>query len=222
MQNYGNSRTLILSELPNGNSELGEAFAMVINSMVVQSGITNPNGEDFDVVSKKWRELAAKADKTAEDLEKLDKIFKDNINELAQSYLLYIAKQVGNTTGKLTYDDYEKYMFKYRFGHYDIENKREYINKVKMMLNIAFKKLSGHGEITGGDDLIDKYDMASFIYAISTKVQRDENNKFKGFAIDGIITPLNYSVDENNLFQPEDNLFSMKLRIAYKALNNQL
>ena len=37
-----------------------------------------------------------------------------------------------------------------------------------------------------------------------------------------IITPLNYSVDENNLFEPADNLFSLKLRVAYKVLNNQL
>lgn len=222
MQNFGTSRTSILTELPNGNSELGEAFAMVINSMVTQSGITNPKGEDFDVVSKKWRELAGKPDKTPEDLEKLDKTFKDNVNEIAQSYLLFIARQVGNTTGKLTYEDYEKYMFKYRFGHYDIENKPEYINKVKVMIKNAFHKLSAHGETSGGDALIDKNDMASFIYAISTKVQHDEKEGFKGFAIDGIITPLNYSVDESNLFAPEDNLFSLKMRIGYKVLNNLL
>lgn len=222
MQNFGPSRTSILTELPMGNSELGEAFAMVINDMVTQSGITNPKGEDFDVVSKKWRELAGKPDKTAEDLEKLDKTFKDNVNELAQSYLLFIARQVGNTTGRLTYEDYEKYLLKYRFGHYDIENKPEYINKVKVMIKTAFDKLSAHGELSGGDALIDKYDMASFVYAISTKVQHDEKNGFQGFAIDGIITPLNYSVDESNLFKPEDNLFSLKLRIGYKVLNNQL
>ena len=222
MQDFGNSRTSILAELPNGNAELGEAFAMVINDMVVQSGITNPKGEEFDVVSKKWRELADKHGKTEDDLKKLDSTFKDNINELAESYLLFIAKQVGNTTGKLCYEEYEKYMFKYRFGHYDIENKPEYINKVKIMLKNAFKKLAAHGEISGGDDFIDKQDMAAFIYAISTKVQRDENNKFKGFIIDGIITPLNYSVDESNLFEADDNLFSLKLRVAYKALNNQL
>lgn len=222
MQESGGSRTLILTELPNGNPELGEAFAMTINGMVAQSGITNPKGEEFDVVSKKWRELASKPDKTPQDLEKLDKTFKDNVNELAQSYLLFIAKQVQNCTGKLTYEDYEKYMFKYRFGHYDIENKQEYINKVKIMIKTAFDKLSSHGEESGGDDLIDKFDMAAFVYAISTKVQHDENKGFKGFAIDGIITPLNYSVDESNLFKPEDNLFSLKLRVGYKILNNLL
>ena len=46
MQNFGGARTSILTELPNGNSELGEAFAYVINDMVVQSGITNPKAED--------------------------------------------------------------------------------------------------------------------------------------------------------------------------------
>ena len=222
MQNFGGSRTSILAELPNGNAELGEAFAQIINGMVTQSGIPNPKGEEFDIVSKKWRELAAKSDKTPEDLEKLDKTFKDNVNELAQSYLLYIARQVGNTTGKLTYDDYENYLFKYRFGHYDIENKQEYINKVKIMIKVAFDKLCAHGELSGGDGLIDKQDMACFIYAISTSAQRDENNKFLGFAIDGIIKPLNYSVDESNLFENGDNLLSIKLRIAYKVLNNQL
>ena len=70
--------------------------------------------------------------------------------------------------------------------------------------------------------MIDKQDMAAFIYAISTKSKRDENNKFNGFEIDGIITPLNYSVDEANLFAQGDNLFSVKLRVAYKVLNNIL
>jgi hypothetical protein len=222
MQNFGGSRTAILTELPMGNAELGQAFALIINDMVVQSGITNPKAEDFDVMSKKWRTLAAKPEKTKEDFEMLDLSFKENINELAQSYLLFIAKEVGNNTGKLTYPEYVKYMFKYRFGHYDIENKPEYINKVKLILKNAFAKLAAHGEPSGGDDLIDKKDMAAFIYAISTKSKRDENNNFKGFEIDGIISPLNYSVDEANLFDIGDNLFSLKLRVAYKVMNNLL
>ena len=48
MQNFGQnpqknlSRTSILTELSNGNVELGEAFALILSDMVVQSGITNP------------------------------------------------------------------------------------------------------------------------------------------------------------------------------------
>ena len=56
MQNFGQnpqknlSRTSILTELSNGNVELGEAFALILSDMVVQSGITNPESEPFDVV----------------------------------------------------------------------------------------------------------------------------------------------------------------------------
>lgn len=49
MQNFGQNassfntaRTSILTELSGGNAELGEAFALIINDMVMQSGITNP------------------------------------------------------------------------------------------------------------------------------------------------------------------------------------
>lgn len=69
MQNFGQnpqknlSRTSILTELSNGNVELGEAFALILSDMVVQSGITNPESEPFDVVPDSWRKLAAKPEK---------------------------------------------------------------------------------------------------------------------------------------------------------------
>lgn len=222
MQNFGQSsqglaRTSILSELSGGNAELGEAFALVINDMVVQSGITNPKAEPFDVVPNSWRTLAAKPDKTAEDIQTLDMKFKSEVKSLAESYLLFMARETRNLTGKLDYPQYEAYMLKYRFGRYDVMNKPEYLNKVKVQLKNAFKKISAHGE-ENGDNLIDKTDMSAFIYALSTKSKRDENNNFIGFEINGIIKPEEYAVNENNLFQPEDNLFSVKLRIAYREL----
>ncbi len=223
MQNSGfnNSRTSILTELPLGNSELGDAFAIVLNNMVVQSGITNPDAESFDVVSPKWRVLANKENKTQEDLNKLDQSFKQNIDELAQSYLLSIAKIVENKTGKINYEEYEKFLFKYRFGHYNSQIKPEYINKVKIWIKNAFDKISAHGE-SNGDGIIDKYDMAAYIYALATKSRKDENGNFVGFEINGIIKPEDYAVSEANLFEQGDNLFSVKLRIAYKVLNNIL
>lgn len=221
MQNFGNfsnNRTSILSELANGNAELGQAFAMIINDMVVQNGITNPKAENFDIVPKSWRDLANKPDKTEEDYKKLENNFNTAVREFAESYLLFIAKEVKNLTGKLEYPQYEAYMLKYRFGHYNVMNKPEYLNKVKVQIKNAFNKISAHGEATG-DNLIDKKDMAAFIYAIATKSKRDNNNKFSGFQINGIITPEEYAVNESNLFEPEDNLLSLKLRMAYKILN---
>ena len=101
-------------------------------------------------------------------------------------------------------------------------NRPDYMTKVKAQLKTAFDKISAHGESTGGDRLIDKSDMSAFVYAITTKSRRDENNKFSGFEINGIIEPEEYAVSEKQLFETEDNLFSVKLRTAYKILNNTL
>ena len=224
MQNFGNinnNRTSILTELSNGNVELGQAFALIINDMVVQSGITNPEAEPFEIVPKSWRTLADKPDKTPEELKKLENNLYSAINEFSESYLLFIAREVKNLTGKLDYHQYETYMLKYRFGHYDIMNKPEYLNKIKLQIKNAFNKISAHGEASG-DNLIDKKDMAAYIYALATKSKRDANNKFVGFIINGIILPEEYAINESFLFEPEDNFISLKLRMAYKLLNNEL
>ncbi len=221
MQNFGQNtqRTSILNELSNGNVELGEAFALLINDMVVQSGITNPNAEPFDVVPDSWRQLADKPDKTPEEINELDTAFKEEVKLLAESYLLYIARETRNLTGKIDYAQYETYMLKYRFGHYDVMNKPEYLNKVKIQIRNAFNKIAAHGE-PQGDNLIDKEDMAAFIFALSTKSQRDANNNFTGFQINGLIKPEDYAVNEHDLFEADDNLFSIKLRVAYKMLKS--
>ena len=229
MQNFGQNaspfntaRTSILTELSRGNAELGEAFALIINDMVTQSGITNPKAEPFEVVPPSWKKLASKENKTQEDIKQLDEILKEEIQSLAESYLLFMAKESRNLTGKLDYNQYEMFMLKYRFGHYNVMNRPDYMAKVKAQLKTAFDKISAHGEPTGGDRLIDKSDMSAFVYAITTKSRRDENNKFLGFEINGIIEPEEYAVSEKQLFENEDNLFSVKLRTAYKIVNNTL
>ena len=182
MQNFGQNtqRTSILKELSGANSEVGVSFAIIINDMVVQCGITIPNAEVFDVVPDSWRKLADKPNKTPDEIKELDESFKAEVYSLAESYLLFMAREVRNLTGKLDYTQYEMYMLKYRFGHYDVMNKPEYLNKVKVQIRNAFNKISAHGEPTG-DNLIDKHDMATFIYAISTKSRRDANGNFAGF-----------------------------------------
>ena len=223
MQNFGQNvqRTSILQELSDANPEMGEAVALFFNDMVVQSGITNPEAEPFDVVPESWKKLAAKPDKTPAEIQELDETFKQEVKFLAESYLLYMAKETKNLTGKLDYAQYEAYMLKYRFGHYNSMNKPEYLKVVKEQIRNAFNKIAKHGEPTG-DDLIDKHDMAAFIYALSTKSRRDESGKFLGFDIDGTISPEEYAICDNQLLSADDNLFSVKLRIAYKTLNNKL
>ena len=222
MNNFGQGfqRTSILQELSGGNAELGEAFALILDNMITQSGIYNPKSEPFDVLPDSWRTLADKPDKTPEDFQKLDKLLKSEIYSLAESFLLFMARETRNLTGKLEYQQYEAYLLKHRFGRYDIMNKPEYLKKVKVQIRNAFNKLSAHGESVG-DNLIDKHDMAAFIYALSIRSKRDENGNFTGFEINGYIKPEEYAVSENNLFAAEDNLFSVKLRVAYKMLNSK-
>ncbi len=222
MQNFGNfARTSILSELSNGNAELGAAFAQIIDNMVVQNGAPNPKGESFDMTSGSWHKGVNNPDKTKEDISMLEEKLKSAVRELAESYLLFMAREVRNLTGKLDYAQYEAYQLKYRFGHYDIENKADYLNKVKVSIRAAFNKLSAHGEASG-DNLIDKKDMAAFLYALAMKSKRDENGKFTGFYTEGIIEPIDYAVMEKGLFEQQDNHSSLKLRVAYKVMNDEL
>lgn len=222
MDNFGRGlqRTSILQELSGGNAELGEAFALILDDMITQSGIYNPQAEPFDVTPDSWRALADKPNKTPDDIKILEESLKTEIYSLAESFLLYIARETKNLTGKLEYQQYEAYMLRHRFGRYDVMNKPEYLKQVKVQIRNAFNKISAHGEAVG-DNLIDKHDMAAFIYALSIRSRRDDNGNFTGFEINGFIKPNEYAVSENNLFSADDNLFSVKLRVAYNMLNNK-
>lgn len=224
MQNFGQfgnnlgRTTSILTELAGGNAELGEAFALILNDMVVQSGITNPKAEAFEVVPNSWQVLAKKPNKTPEEIKKLDSTLYEELDTLAKSYLLYIAKETKNTTGKLNYLQYEMFLMKYRFGHYDVTNNPVYIAKVKTQIKTAFDKIASCGNPTPKTE-IDKFSMMVYLYALFTKSRRDANNKFSGFVIDGILTPEDYALNEHFLFEPGDNMFSIKLRTAYRVLS---
>ncbi len=214
-------RSSLLSELSGGNFELGRAFALTLNDMVVQSGLRNPKALTYEVMSPSWKKLSKKAGKTKEDNEKLSSEFNAVIRDLAKSYLLFIARETGNLTGKIDYAQYEAYLMKYRFGHYSVMNKPEYIAEVKSKIRIAFDKICTFGEDKLPEvRLIDKERMATFLYALTIKSNRDENNEFKGFKIEGTIEPREYVVNEHLLFEKGENLFSMKLQVAYKMLNN--
>lgn len=221
MENIGN-RNLLLSELSGGNLELGQAFAMDLNNMVLQSGIRNPKAPDFVIMPPSWEKLANKSDKTDEENKKLASEYNDAIRDLAKSYLLFIARETGNMTGKIDYSQFEAYMRKYRFGHYTVMNKPEYLSQIIPKIRTAFDKICARGaENHAKGTFIDKESMAVFLYALTIMSKRDENNQFVGFKINGIISPREYCLNETLLFREDDNMFSVKLRIAEKMLNNK-
>ena len=204
---------MALSEF--ANYELGEAFWGIISSMVVRDGIPYSKTGDFDIVSKKWRNLADKENKTAEEIQKIDKDYKQEIIDLADSASVYIAASIGKNECQFNLEDYINFMNlidKYIIPT-EKNEKEEYDKKIK----IQFKKLANHGE-NFGDDLIDNKDLAAYIYALDLKSERDENNNFKGFILNGKITPMNYAMAYKELKEDDDNMFSFKLRQAYKNL----
>ena len=215
MQNFSNQSNLI-AQFPNGNYELGEAFSQALVDMVIPSGVTNLQAESYDVVSPSWKKLANKPDKSPEENKHLNDIMRREITDLAESYMFYISKSIGNFTGKLTYVDYENFMLKTRFAKSPEINNKEQIIGIKAKIKNAFDKISAHGE-TSGDDLIDKQDMAIYLYALVVKMNVNrETKEFKGFYVNGAIEPREYAVNEAFLFEDSnDNFLTLKLQIGY-------
>lgn len=199
------------------NYELGEVFFGILNSMLVRDGIPFPGAEPFELVSKKWRILADKENKTPEEIKKLDEDYKMEIRDLADSCILYICAKVGNKSYQLTLEEYKKFLSLVNLDKDAIPNDKNSLALYNEKIKNQFTKIANHGE-SSGDNLIDNKDFAAFLYALDMKVERDENDKFKGFYLNGKITPINYALAYKELKDSENNLTSLKLRHAYKNL----
>ena len=199
------------------NYELGEAFFEILNSMVVRDGIPTPKMEPFEIVSPSWRKLADKKDKTPEEISKIDADYKTEIHDLADSCVVYMAAKTGNKTYKFTFEEYKSFLQQTNIDKTAIPTSANGIEEYNKKINIQFLKIANHGEAQG-DNLIDNDDLAAFIYALDMKSERDENNQFKGFILNGKITPMNYALAYRELKEDADNMFSFKLRQAYQNL----
>ena len=199
------------------NYELGETFFALLNTMLVRDGIPFPNADEFDLVSKKWRALADKENKTPEDLKKLDEEYKIEIRDLADSCILFMGNKVGNKTYLITFEEYKKFLSLVNKDKDAIPFDKAAIEEYNLKIKNQFTKIANHGEPTG-DNIIDNKDFAAFLYALDMKVTRDDNNKFTGFILNGKITPMNYAMAYKELKESDDNMFSIKLRQAYKML----
>lgn len=195
------------------NYELGEAFFEITDKMVVQDGIPFSRIGDFEIVSPSWRKLADKPDKTSQELKKVDEDYKIEIRDLADSCVIYMSAKIGNKSYKFSLDDYKKFVSQRNI----LPNDKVELEAFNKKIAIQFKKLANHGE-ESGDELIDNKDIAAYIYALDMKSERDENEKFKGFYLNGKITPMNYAMAYQQLKEDSDNMFSLKLRHAYKNL----
>ncbi len=199
------------------NYELGEAFFAIVNKMVVQDGIPFSRIGNFEFVSSSWLKLADKKDKSSAEIKKLDEDYKIEIRDLADSCIIYMGAKTKNKTYKFTLEDYKNFLSITNVDKMAIPNDKADFESYNKKIEIQFKKLANHGE-ESGDNLIDKRDFAAFIYALDMKSDRDEQNNFKGFILNGKITPMDYAIAYRELKEDRDNMISFKLRHAYKNL----
>ena len=199
------------------NYELGEAFFEIINKMVIRDGIPFSRIGDFEIVSPSWRKLADKEQKTPDEIKKVDEDYKMEIRDLADSCMIYMAAKCGNKNYNITLEEYKIFLTQTNVDKTAIPNDKTELENYNKRIETQFKKIASHGEQTG-DDLIDNKDFAAFIYALDMKSERDENNNFKGFILNGKITPMNYAIAYRELKEEADNMISFKLRQAYKNL----
>ncbi len=199
------------------NYELGEAFFEIINKMVIRDGIPFSRIGDFEIVSPSWRKLADKEQKTPDEIKKVDEDYKMEIRDLADSCMIYMAAKCGNKNYNITLEEYKIFLTQTNVDKTAIPNDKTELENYNKRIETQFKKIANHGEHTG-DDLIDNKDFAAFIYALDMKSERDENNNFKGFILNGKITPMNYAIAYRELKEEADNMISFKLRQAYKNL----
>ena len=199
------------------NFELGEAFFQIVSKMVIADGIPFTKIGDFEIVSQSWRKLANKDNKTPDEFKQIDEDYKMEIRDLADSCVIYMAAKTNNKSYKFSLDDYKTFLNILNSDKNSIQNDKISLEDFNKKLEVEFKKLANHGEVSG-DNLIDNKDIAAYIYALDMKTERDENNKFSGFILNGKITPMNYAVAYRELKEDTDNMFSFKLRQAYKNL----
>ena len=199
------------------NYELGEAFFEITDSMIIGDGIPFSKVGDFDIVSPTWRKLADKENKSPSEIEKVDEDYRIEIKDLADSCIIYMTAKLNKKTYDLTFDEYKLFIQGLPTTKRNLPSDKHEIDVYYKKLENQFLKLANHGE-NSGDNLIDNRDMAAYIYALDLKSKHGVNNEFLGYYLNGKITPLDFAVAYKHLREEGDNLFTLKLRQAYKIL----
>ena len=201
---------------PSANHELGQSFFENTNMMVLADGSPFPWASDYDFLSKKWRELADKPDKTPADIEKIDRTYKNDVQELADSCILYMSGILKKYEFTFNFEDYKEVLK--LTNSIAVPNESGDLNEYNKKIALEFSRIANHGEAEG-DNIIDRKDWAAYIYALDMKTQHDDNKNLSGFTLNGKITKMNFAMAFNQLKQEgEDNMFCFKLREGYRNL----
>lgn len=193
---YRSSSPVLVADTPlEGDVKTGKAAAEAFDNM-----FTSGTGE-ITVTSNEWRELAAKKDKTPEDIKKLDTEYNTNMQKLGNSMAQYISQTFANG-GDIDGAAFEKFQ---NSGAMDLSGlTQDEIATLKTSNQIAFKRLD-----INGDGKIDAKEMSAYMMAMDF----DENNR-----MGGSIKAEDYMRNASQLDDPNKNVLDQKLAYSYNKL----
>ena len=193
---YRSASPVLVAATPlEGDVKTGKAAAEAFDNM-----LTTGAGE-ITVTSNEWRELAAKKDKTPEDIKKLDTEYNTNMQKLGNSMAQYISQTFANG-GDIDGAAFEKFQ---NSGAMDLSGlTQDEIAALKTSNQIAFKRID-----LNGDGKIDAKEMSAYMMAMDF----DDKNR-----MGGSIKAEDYMRNASQLDDPNQNLLDQKLAYSYKKL----
>lgn len=193
---YRTSTPVLVADTPiEGDAKTGKAAAQTLDNML-RSG----TGE-INFTSEEWRELAAKPNKTPEEIQKLDTEYNTNIQKLGNSMTKYISETFANG-GDI---DSAAFMQFQNNGAMNLEGlTAEEKSTLETSNQIAFNRID-----VNGDGKIDNKEMTAFMHALDF----DDKNR-----MGGVIKAEDYYNCASQLDDPNQNLLDTKINYCYNKL----
>ena len=188
---YRTQTPVLVADTPlEGDAKTGKAAADTLDNM-----LKTGTGE-INFTSEEWRELAAKPNKTPEEVQKLNTEYNNNIQKLGNSMTKYISESFANG-GDIDSAAFMKFQNE---GLSDVE-----IKNMEESNNNVFNRLDHDG-----DGVISEKEMAAFYYAM------DFDDKNVG---NGSIDTVSYYANMSILDDPNENIFDKKMDYTYNMLS---
>ena len=193
---YRTSTPVLVADTPiEGDAKTGKAAAQTLDNM-----LTSGTGE-INFTSEEWRELAAKPNKTPEEIQKLDTEYNTNIQKLGNSMTKYISETFANG-GDI---DSAAFMQFQNNGAMNLEGlTAEEKSTLETSNQIAFNRID-----VNGDGKIDNKEMTAFMHALDF----DDKNR-----MGGVIKAEDYYNCASQLDDPNQNLLDTKINYCYNKL----
>ena len=193
---YRTQTPVLVADTPlEGDAKTGKAAADTLDNM-----LKTGTGE-INFTSEEWRELAAKPNKTPEEVQKLNTEYNNNIQKLGNSMTKYISESFANG------GDIDSAAFM-KFQNNGAMNLDGLTAEEKAMLETSNQTAFNRIDVNG-DGKIDNKEMTAFMHALDF----DDKNR-----MGGVIKAEDYYNCASQLDDPNENLLDTKINYCYNKL----